>query len=337
MSMLTPGQRGFALLELTVALLIATLLAVFAADRLAQRGRDAMAESYAVWIATLRHGVFRYLEDHAATLREQGANAQLTGFSNPLNPTAAQLRAAGFLAMGFPLHGPGGVGAGVQVIRGPECPSEGCRLEALIFSDQPMGKSASRAYHPSMLAHWLLIGMGRGGAVMEGRPQKVEGATFAFANPPVNGMAALPVGTVALAITSEQLGALEYLRVKDRRNPQFQGSATIAGDLATHSALYVEQHLHIGTAAVSQTLCSNDGAVVQEQNGGLLVCRAGRWGSAGGRGGGGYSLNSLSGCTATGINPVTGGCSCPPTTYRCASPTAPRPYPLKAVLGVIYA
>ncbi|WP_397475439.1 prepilin-type N-terminal cleavage/methylation domain-containing protein [Pusillimonas sp.] len=305
-------QRGFALLELTIALLIATLLAVFAADRFAQRGRDAMAENHAVWMASLQQAVMRYLERYAGALVEQGEAAQLAGFSDPLRPTPAELRVAGFLAPGFPLHGARGVGAGVQLIRGADCPSEACRLDALVYSDQPMGIDVSRAHHPSMVAHWLLVSKGSGGAVMEDRPHTVGGAAFSFPNPPVVGMAPLPVGTVALAVTAEQLDSLAYLRVRDHRDPQFQGSASIAGNLSTQSALYVEQHLHINTEAVAQTLCALEGVVVQEQHGGLLVCRAGRWASAGGRGGGGYSLNSLSGCTATGLNPVTGSCSCPP-------------------------
>src|SRR5690606_2224003 len=166
-------QRGFALLELMIALLITTLVTVFVADRFAQRGRDAMAENHAVWMASLHQAVLRYLERHADVLIEQGETAPLVEFNDPLRPTPAELRHAGFLNPGFPLLGTRGVGARVQLLRGPDCPSDTCRLEALIYSDQPMGKEASRAYRPSMVAQWLLVAKGRGGSVMEDRPHTV--------------------------------------------------------------------------------------------------------------------------------------------------------------------
>ena len=311
MCMLSNRQRGFALLELTIALLIATLLAVFAADRFAQRGRDAVAENHAAWMASVQLGVLRYLEHYSGVLIEQGAAAQLPGFGDPMKPTPAELRQAGFLSAGFPLHGTRGGGGAIQLIREADCLSDTCRLEALVYSDQPLGRDASRPYRPSMVAHWLLTAMGRGAAVLEGRPDSIGGAGFWFPNPPVAGMSRLPVGTVALAVTAEELDRLAFLRVQDRRDPQFQGPASIVGNLSTGSSMYVGQHLHIASEASAQALCSAEGAIVQEQYGGLLVCRAGRWASAGGRGGGGYSVNSFSGCTAAGLNPVTDTCSCP--------------------------
>src|SRR5690606_27487184 len=120
-----------------------------------------------------------------------------------------------------------------------------------------------------------------------------------------------PEGTVAMAITTEQLESVDYLKVADRRDPLFQGPATIAGNVDAGAALYVQDHVRIDAQASVQAVCSLEGAVVREFEGGLLICRSGRWQSAGGRGGGGYSLNSLSGCVATASNPVTGSCTCP--------------------------
>ena len=304
-------QRGFALLELAVVMLIATLAAVFAADRLAQRARDAMAEGHAAWMTSLRQAAQRYVERHAAMLAEEGEAARLDGFADAFAPTLAELKTAGLLSPGFPAQGARGLGGRVLLIRGADCPSSSCRIEALVHSDGPLGRAASNGPDPSMVAHWLGAAMGWGGAVMPDRMQQISGAAFSFPNPPVAGMAPLPGGTVAMAVTAEQLGALDYLRVEDRRDPRFRGSASIAGDLSTGAALLVHDHLRIGGQARAQTVCEIEGAIVQERYGGLLVCREGQWRSAGGSGGGGYSINSLSGCVAAGANPVTGGCSCP--------------------------
>lgn len=306
------SQRGFALLELAVALLIATLAAVFAADRFARQARDAMAEGHAVWMASLRHAAQGYVERHAGVLAEQGGAARLEGFADAWAPTLAELKAAGLLSAGFPAQGARDLGGRVRVMRSGDCPSPSCRLEVLVHSDAPLGRDASPGHRPSMVAHWLRVSSGQGGAVMADRPHMIGGPAFSYPNPPIAGMAPLPPGTVAMAVTAEQFENLAYLRVEDRRDPRFQGAASIAGDLSAGAALLVQDHVRIVSHARAQTPCAIDGAIVQERYGGLLVCRSGLWRSAGGSGGGGYSVNSLAGCVAAGVNPVTGECSCPP-------------------------
>lgn len=304
-------QSGFALLELVVAMLIAMLATVFAADRLAQRGRDVAAENHAVWMAALHHAALRYIEAHGPSLATDGSEVSIDGFSHPLTPTSAELKNAGLLAAGHPSHGSKGVGAKVQLLRQGNCPSDTCRIEALVYSDAPIGRSRSHPYDLSMVAHWLGASRGRGGAVMPARNHLIAGAAFSFPNPPEPSMAALPPGTVALAVTVDQLAELAYLRVRDQRNPDFQGAVTAAGDLRTQGSLHAADHLFIDGQAYGQAPCTLEGAIVREHYGGLLVCRSGRWRSAGGAGGGGYSTNSVSGCVPAAANPVTGDCSCP--------------------------
>ncbi|WP_353194068.1 type II secretion system protein [Pusillimonas noertemannii] len=307
----TRCQQGFVLIELAVVLLIATLAAVFAADRLAQGARDAVAEAHAAWMSSLRSAAQRYVELHGLVLAEEGGAARVQGFANAFEPTVAELKETGFLSPGFPARGARGLGGRVLLIRSSGCPAGLCSIEALVYSDGALARDASGGHDSSMVAHWLSVSMGRGGAVMPDRPHVVSGAAFSFPNPPVAGMQALPVGTVAMSVTTEQLASLAYLRVEDRRDPRFQGSASIAGDLSTGAALQVHEHIRIASQARAQTPCDTGGAIVREQNGGLLVCREGLWRSAGGSGGGGYSINSLAGCVAAGANPITGNCSCP--------------------------
>jgi len=321
------AARGFALLELTVAVLIATLLAVFAADRIKQKASENAAENHAVWMTAVRQATVRYLEHHAVSLVEQGPTALIPGYLDPFSPTVAELRAARLLSPGFPLHGAWGIGATVRIVASDDCPSQGCNIEAVVHSDRPLGKNSQHSHDPYLLAHWLMSTAGRGGAVHSQSPSVIHGAGFSFPNPPDVRIAALPVGTVVLAITAEQMQQLAYLKVGDERDPQFQGSASIAGGTSVGAALAVSEHLHIGAAALAHSACVTEGAIVQEAFGGLLICRAGLWKTAGGRGGGGYSMNSLTGCTSAGANPVTGGCSCPPGygTVRIADSTSAIP------------
>ncbi|HLU18451.1 MAG TPA: hypothetical protein VKZ66_00700 [Pusillimonas sp.] len=305
------AARGFALLELTIAVLIATLLVVFAADRVRQKVNENAAENHAVWMTAVRQATVRYLEHHVASLAEQGSAPAIHGYLDPYAPTVAELRLNGMLSPGFPLHGSWGTSAGIRVVASNHCPSDSCRLEALIYSDHPLGKDAQHSHDPSLIAHWLISTAGHGGAVLNDSPSVIGGAGFSFPNPPDEHVATLPVGTVAMAITAEQMNQLAYLKVRDQRDPQLQGPATIAGDISAGATLRVSEHLQIGTVALAQTSCATEGAIVQEANGGLLICRMAQWVSAGGRGGGGYSMNSLTGCSSAGLNPVTGTCSCP--------------------------
>lgn len=304
-------QRGFALLELAIALLIATLLAVFAADRFAQRGRDAVVEGYVAWMASVHHAAQRYIEHNAASWFKSGPAAHIQGFADPRSPTLLELKAAGMLSAGFPLQGMRGLGAHIKLVFSADCPSDLCRVEALVFSDAPLGRDTTRSHNLSAIAHWLSSSSGKGGAVMPERPATIAGAAFSFSNPPVAGMAPLLPGTVAMAVTAEQLESAAYLRVRDERDPQFQGAATVKGSLTTGGVLHVQDHLHIQTQAMLKTACPVEGAIVRDSYAGLLVCHYGQWNSAGGSGGGGYSTNSLAGCVEAAANPVTGSCTCP--------------------------
>jgi hypothetical protein len=147
------------------------------------------------------------------------------------------------------------------------------------------------------------------------RPDQVAGAAFIFPNPPAADINLLPVGTIAMAITPEQLALADFLRVGDTRDPDFQGKATVKGDITAQGSLLAQNYVHIGAQEQALTACGVVGAVARELYGGLLVCRGNKWRSAGPGGGGGFSINSLYGCgTSLGLstaNPVTGLCTCP--------------------------
>lgn len=304
-------QQGFALLELIVALLIATVLAVFAAERFAQRNKELMAQGHAVWMAGLRQATLRYLEQHGVALHVNGDHAFISGYSDPMSPTLDELKGAGLLARGYPAFGARAVGARIQLLRSGNCPQNPCRLDALIYSDTSLAVNSEHD-GPALTAYWLAASQGLGGAVMFGREHTVGGPSFSFSNPPASNMSTLPVGTVALAITDEQLNSLAYLRVRDDRDPDFQGSASIAGHVGIGGRASIRDHIYIETQADAHAFCADAGAIVRERYGGLLVCRSGRWRSAGGSGGGGYSVNTMTGCISAAANPVTEACSCPP-------------------------
>lgn len=310
-------QHGFALLDLLVAMLIATLLAVWGAGSLVNKVSDASAQASAVWMLSVKNAVHAFIERYAASMAGASDTAALAqqGYVDWAAPSLAELKADGLLPMGFPESGVRGLSAGIQLMRTGACPDTNCRIEALVYSMQALLHKRTQEPDEQLIAQWLMASQGYGGFVSRLRPHSVSGASFEFSNPPVAHLNALPVGTVAMAVTSGQLDRLDFLRVKDRRDPEFQGRATVTGDIETQGSLSAQDYIFIGAQEQQLTPCSQNGAVAREYYGGLLICRGNTWRSAGGGGAGGFAINSLHVCkTSLGVstaNPVTGACSCP--------------------------
>ncbi len=307
-------QRGFALLELMIAMCLATLLAIFAAGTVANRLDDALAQSTASWMLAVNDAVRGYLLRYGNELVQAPGVGALAGqgYADWSAPTLAEFKADRLLSSGFPESGGRGLAVRIRVLRDNECPGSACVLQGLVYSSAPLARRVGAEVNEQMVAQWLLATQGKGGAVTRRQPEKILGAGFSFRNPPVDGEPMLPIGTVALAVTAEQLDALNYLRVGDTRDPLFQGTATIRENIQAQASLTVEGHVLIGAQEFSGTACAVNGQVAREYYGGLLVCRSNRWVSAGGQGGGGYSTSTVHGCTISTLNPVTGDCSCPP-------------------------
>ncbi len=308
-------QRGYFLLELLGAMLLATLLAVWGADALVGRLNDAAAQSSAAWMLSLRDAARLYVERYADSLKSASHAADLLdkGYADWSGPSLPELKADGLLAAAFPERSTL-AGARVRIVRAGNCPGSSCRLDALVHSDTPLVRGRARHVDEQAVAQWLLASQGWGGSVRAAQPDVIRGAAFQFSNPPWPGDA-LPPGTVALTVAAFGAQDGDYLRVGDSRNPDFQGPASVQGDITTGGDLHVARHLHLVSQALLYAACNHDGAVSRETDGGLLICRNGLWRTASRSGGGGFSINQLRGCYsnqgASTANPLTGSCSCP--------------------------
>lgn len=309
------GQKGFAILELMIAAIILTLLAVWASNTLVNRINDASAQASAAWMLAVNKSVHGYIRRHAGAMAQAQHSGALQpeGYADWSAPELFELKADGLLSRGFPESVSRGGGVSIRLIRDGVCPGPTCRLEALMYSKQPLLLSRGRV-DEQMVAQWILAAQGWGGSVTQAQPQLVRGAAFEMPNPPAPG-AALPPGTVALAITSEQLSHLDFLRVGDLRDPDFQGTASVKGDISTQGGLRAQQYLHLGAQERLHGPCKDSTAVARGADGGLLVCSGKIWRPSSRTGSGGYSINLRYGCKtrsdASTENPVTGACSCP--------------------------
>lgn len=308
------GQRGFALIEMTIAALIATLLAVWAMDSLVRSMRDASAEAHATWMLEARDAVAMYLERHGQAIRTASGSDALSaaGYVDWSAPAAAELKRDALLSGSFPESGPLGGGILVRVWRQGACPGVDCRVEALLHTDRQV-LDRSGAVDEHSVARWLMASRGRGAAVHPATPDAIRGPSLALSNP-VPGGAQLPVGTLAMAAGIGPAGDSDFLRVRDSRNPDFQGGLAVRDDISSGASISATTFLRVGSREASYLWCDHDGAVARSLTGSLVVCEDNTWLPVG-RGGGGFSTNTRYGCRSNiGIstaNPITGGCTCP--------------------------
>jgi prepilin-type N-terminal cleavage/methylation domain-containing protein len=311
-------QRGFALLELTIAVALVCMLAIWAADKLL-RDVDAAAEQAAgLWLLDTRRALDGMLARHGASLGAGVAPADEQGrllYADPWAPTLAELKAQGHLSGAFPDAGPLGLRVVIKLWRGEACPGAGCRVDALAYSDTPLPGPGSRRPDFARIAGIVMATEGAGGSVSELAPDRLRGATFDLPNPPAPGMAPLPVGTVAVRADREAATTSRYLQLSDPRNPQFLGDVSAGGTLSASGRLVAGEHLKLGATVVPGNPCPENGLLARDDDGSLLSCVTGVWSAPGGFGGA-FSHNNSVGCSGlTGraaVNPRTGDCSCPP-------------------------
>ncbi|ANN78659.1 type II secretion system protein [Bordetella flabilis] len=312
------GQRGFALLELAIAVAVASLLAIWAADKLARDVEDAAQRATGRWFSEIRRALDSMLARHGDLLVAGHVARSEDGrprYADSWSPTITELKDNGHLPQAFPLAGPAGVRASIRVARSGACPGAACRLDALAYSSAPLLHAGSGKPDFSRIAGVLMATEGSGGSVSELAPDRLRGGALDLPNPPLPGMAALPPGTVAVWAGREAGAKTAYLRPHDTRDPDFRGDVSAAGSVAATGRLVAGEHLKLGAVAVAQEPCPENGLLARDTAGGLLSCVAGVWSAPGGFGGA-FSWNTGSGCTerqgASSLNPRTGRCSCPP-------------------------
>lgn len=312
---------GFALLELSIALLIGTVLAVWGSAALMRRADDAAAQAVGAWLLEIRQAASHMLERHfdslAAGARPQDGQGRPL-YADPLAPTLAEFKAEGLLPAGFPETVAGAAQARVRLLRPNACPGPACRIDALVYSTQPL-RAADGAPDLMRMAVLTAAAAGYGGYATADGGGRLRGTAFDFPNPYAPGAAALPAGTPVLWAGLDAATADRYVRRFDTRDPQLQSNLTTAGSIDSagrihaRGRLVTSEYLEVGVAWPGDA-CSQEGLVARSGRGGVLTCRDGGWAAEDAGFGGAFSYNNRFGCSLhTGestVNPRTGGCYC---------------------------
>ncbi|WP_019938820.1 shufflon system plasmid conjugative transfer pilus tip adhesin PilV [Bordetella sp. FB-8] len=306
-------QHGFALLELSVALLIATLLLVWSTAALMRQADDAAARAAGTWMLEIRNAAYRMLERHFDTLSEGRPPVSPAGvplYADMYAPTLAEFKTQGLLPQGFAESAPTGGTAWIRLAAPAACPGQACRVDALVYASMPLSDSQGR---PDMMRMAVLVeaAAGYGGQATAGAQSRLRGKAFDFPNPYASGAQALPAGTPVLWAGMDMATAAQYVRRFDERDPQLKAGLTVAGAV-TGRRLKADEYLQIAGQAVPGGACSPNGLVGRTPEGALLSCQAGTW--AGFADSTTFYMVQTFGGACVSSNVITGSCSCPPRT-----------------------
>lgn len=328
-------QRGSLLLELMIVAAIALMAALWATHEWAERTRTLQARGLAVWMQTARDAVQAYLdldpEDaHAGDSHSPEAPdpaPAVSGFAGVQRlPDWDALKAMGLLPAGWQPRGPLGHVLEAAIWQTGDCLRGACLRQGLVHTQQGLHQR-NGAVDEALIAEWLLAAAGHGLVLWPRTPDRLSGAGRQIALSDAGLSGQQPPGTVALlairaggrsaaASGGSGLGDTEdFLRMRDTRDPQFQGSLSTQGVVRSDTRLAARESLVLEEGWKAGMACGDEGALGRDRTyPGLLVCHQGAWSLVARATGGAYMVSSRRGCQNSlgqpTANPATGGCSC---------------------------
>lgn len=240
-------QKGLALLEVTLALIISAVLGVYATTKLVQTVDDATAQATGAYVNAGAVWMERYiLINHDALAN----GTPVAGAADPLHPTFAEMMAMGRLPATYPANSPSNQQLRFDVFR-TACPGAGCVITSTACLTTPF---AIRGVAREDLTTVAVIAMqGNGGRSHVGAPATVRGAGFSIPNP----IAGNPVGIICGQNVVDMAIYNQYVKIRDTRDPDLQGGMTLSGVLPTGFTLEVN-----GTANITNNLTVGGGITV---------------------------------------------------------------------------
>ena len=225
--------------EVMLALVLATLLAIWQAGTDAARVRDARAEAAGQWLSQVRQAVDQMLRAHYDALADGISPLGATGrplFAQPLAPTLLELRQACHLPRDYAGVSALGFTATVSISVAEPCPGPGCRLDSVIAAVTPtdarpwFGSLDERAVISRALEGYAL-------QVRVADARQWRGPMLALPATRQGASTGWPVGSLSAWAGVDRSSMLAYLRVGDSRDPDFKGPLTVAGAIAARGAV----------------------------------------------------------------------------------------------------
>lgn len=213
-------------------------------------------------------GVDNYRSTNLAALTV--ATPVLAGFANPMQPTVAELKTAGYINVAVANTMPDGNGYRIEIRKQPAAcvgPSTLCNVYSVLSLTNPILDVNGM---PSITRLGALAAAVPDPVGYSAMPDlttiKGSNGAWTIANPDPS----LRAGIVAVVAGLGGSGS-QWLRVGDPRDPSFTGNTTTAG--------YMKPSAGAGQTAVAGTVCTPDpsGAIRNDTAGRVLSCQGGFW------------------------------------------------------------
>lgn len=258
-------SKGFAFVEMAIALAVATAVAVWGANVWVNEARESAAHASSAWLWGVKLAMDDAVNEARNSIHLENGKIDVSQVKLPLSLVA--LKQAGHLAKNYPDSPPLAYKFSTRVIKeSPSCTVEQCPLNVIMVLEPTAELDANYPIW-SQASVMLMALKGQGLAVRAHLSDRLAGAQRHWPNPPDSGLA-LKVGSVA-TFSRVMLRAPPFVRLVESR------PVTIAGDLNIKNGLVME--------AVQSTdaSCQVHGQVVRRAKGGLLVCEKGKWKAVG--------------------------------------------------------
>lgn len=289
-------QAGFTLVEITVALLLVMLLAVFAAKEVRRKADEGAAEATGRYLMQIRGAVVDLQLKHEAWLRGEDLTGLPSG-SYPTPPALAwasvggaqvargglsDLTALGLLPATIPRYPSLGDVARFILVRQGACPGADCRTSAFVYVCHPISAARSlrqnsectppavnrSVFDQALLSKVVLAAEGYGGHDARGS-ENVRGplmdiprAWFDFGTQPGHAV-------IAASLDATPFG--QFVRHGETRPVTLHNTLTVGETIQSNKGLL------LNTSVAPGASCSVEGLYASTSNKMLAVCTGGVW------------------------------------------------------------
>lgn len=260
------------MLELMLALIVSAMIGFLALQEKVKADRMEFATVQGGDLALLRNAADAYASENFAAL-QKGANVTKNGVTlaagtdtgQSYAPTVGNLRAMGYLPAGFTNQSTfsnGQAPGNYQVIvrRTPiGCAAvdpASCDVTGIVYIDQAVKAAGSTEIDGPALTAMLTALHEHGGISLPTNPAQVIGANAGWAD--VNPVAGQPAGVIAARFGFMSSGLGVFVRRNDTRDPNLQGTLTVAGDVTGKSNVGTND----GLAACLRAALLSDGQII---------------------------------------------------------------------------
>lgn len=221
-----PGMRfnrGFTLVELTIVLAIASMLALYTLRSKVLETDQAIAKMVGLHVDSAGAAAEAYLI--ANYLNLSTATPVVAGIADPLAPTLAELKNKGHLATNFPSVTPLGQLVNVRLMR-TGCPGASCSITALAYTTSALVTGVNTEVRYDLVVEALQAMKGRGSASYMSDGANLRSSIGNLPNPMGN-----VEGILASSGMMDNTLYTAFVRMGDTRDPSLAGNLTVQGNI----------------------------------------------------------------------------------------------------------